>query len=1270
MQLIAGRDFAMIRMHAFIRSETHANPEAHANPSNRVASPRRASRSLTPLCGVLAGVAIAAGSVAPAQTAGAAGSGQAAQRILISQPVDERQRTVLTGNTHPLARPAFDRGAAPAGLPMQRMILVLERSAEQESALRSLLEEQQTKGSPNYSQWLTPDQFGKRFGLADSDLATVVAWLKSHGFQVGSVSRGGIGIEFSGTAGQVEEAFHTSIHKYEVNGGEHWANSGDPSIPAALTPAVKGVLTLHNFPRRPHSTIQGMPVRAAQGPPTPLPLFTFMSNRETYYGLGPTDFATIYNVLPLWNAGIDGTGQTIAIVGETNIHISDIEAFRSLFDLPARDPVVILNGPDPGVVGDEPEAVLDVSWSGAVAKNATIDLVVSASTETSAGVDLSALYIVDNNLAPVMSESYGDCEANLGNAGNAFYNALWQQAAAEGITVVISAGDGGSAGCDDFDSEAVAYDGLAVNGLASTPYNVALGGTDFDQNAATAPTYWSPVNNAITEASALGYIPETTWNDSCAGMGANQCLYSTNDLNIVGGSGGPSTCSTQDGSGNCLSGYSKPAWQAGTGVPEDGVRDLPDVSLFASPGFNGSFYIMCEADIDGPFGIPAPCSVTGLEFVGIGGTSASAPAFAGIMALVNQKAAAQGQSGRQGNANYVLYKLAAQSGASCNSSTAAAMGNSCIFYDITKGNDSVPCASGTPNCGTAPANGYGVLVDPNNRSNPAWTTTPGYDLATGLGSVNASNLVNAWSTATFAPTTTTLTNLSPVNLVHGQPVSVTATVAANSGSGTPTGSVALIAAPAGKSQGVDDFQLVNGVAAGTSTLLPGGTYNVTAHYAGDASFGASDSAPIQVTVGKEDSQTQATMLAFSEATWSFSSATTIPYGTIFFLRGDVTNSAGTPCAPNPQQTQVPCPTGSVSLTSNGKTLDAGSYPLNSLGYVEDQTLAPEFTALGSYSLQARYSGDTSYNSSTATLNATVTQAPTYPEMEIPELPADVTPNGEYQTAYSGELFHVVVPVYAWSILQAPTGVITILEDGNTPTGTISYIPRNGSFTGNYSSGLFYWAYLSGSLPVTIDTPGNYTFTSSYGGDAYYLPSQNSYSLTVAVVDTTFNIATPIPSMTIAAPGQTGTTTVTLNGVDNFAGPVTVTCVVPAAMTEATCTGANTDFAFNSTSATAQLTITTTAPSTYTVGRADGKGLYGFGALACVLLFWMPGGRRKRIPLALLLLVCLTGLGGCGGGGGTTITRTDPGTPPGTYTVNVTAVGMGITRTGTLAVTVQ
>ncbi len=1093
-----------------------------------------------------------------AQTAAAVASGSNTTGNLIAQPlivqpVDESRLTVLKGNTHPLTHHQTDLGTAPASLPMQRMLLVLKRSPEQELALRAMIDNQEDKNSFTYHKWLTPEQFGKQFGPTDSDLQIVTAWLQSRGFRVEAPSNGRTVIEFSGSASQVQQAFHTAIHRYQAkeNEEEHWANAGDPSIPSALAPAVKGVVSLHNFPRRSYATLLGTPMSVSPRQSAPLPLFTFTPQQTTYYGLGPTDFATIYNVLPLWNAGIDGTGQTIAIVGETNIHLSDVASFRSLFGLPANVPNIILNGPDPGVDGDETEALLDVSWSGAVAKNATIDLVVSASTESTLGVDLSALYIVDNNLAPVMSESYGECEATLGNAGNAFYNALWQQAAAQGITVLIAAGDSGSAGCDNFNTEYTAADGLAVSGFASTPYNVALGGTDFDQTPATASTYWNATNNATTGASAISYIPETPWNDSCAGLGFTQCLDDTNFLDIIAGSGGPSNCSTQDSGGTCVSGYSRPTWQTGTGVPSDGVRDLPDVSLFASNGFNNSFYILCQSDA-GFFGAET-CSLTDFTFLGVGGTSASAPTFAGIMALVNQKMAAQGSSARQGNANYVLYKLAAQNGASCDSSTVAVTGNSCIFYDITKGNNSVPCTFNSPNCGTAPINGYGVLVDPNNPGNPAWLATAGYDRATGLGSVNAANLVNGWSMVSFTPSTTTLTHLSPTSISHGQPVSISAMVAPQSGSGTPTGSVSLMASVAGGSVGAGVFPLNNGVASGTSTLLPGGTYNVTAHYAGDSKFGASDSSPIEVTVGKENSEVHETLVAFNEPTYSFQQiGSSIPYGTIFFLRSDVTDAAGASCAPNQQQTQVQCPTGSVSFTSNGKSLDAGSYALNTQGYTEDQTLASEFTALGSYALQAQYSGDNSYNSNATTLNATVTQGVTDTQISIGGLSPTYNGTTTVWIADSGQTFNIGAVVYAWSILQAPTGTLSIFENGS-PLSGLTYTPRNGSISGNYSTGVFQWAYLAGYPgPLTIDTPGNYIFTASYSGDSYYVASQSSYSIPVTVVDTTFNIASPISNVTIAAPGQSGTATVTLVNTDNFSAPINVTCTLPAAMTEATC----------------------------------------------------------------------------------------------------------------------
>ncbi|MCL5670481.1 MAG: S53 family peptidase, partial [Acidobacteria bacterium] len=433
---------------------------------------------------------------------------------------------------------------------------------------------------------------------------------------------------------------------------------------------------------------------------------------------------------------------------DSNINPQDVANFRSMFGLPPNPVHVILDGPDPGIIpGAETEADLDTEWAGAVATNTTIDLVVSESTETTAGIDLSALYIVDNNFAPVLNESYGICESWQGNSGNAFEAAIWQQAAAEGITVVVAAGDSGSAGCDSSYFENAATLGLAVSGNASTPYNVAVGGTDFDNPS----SYFSTTNNSTTQASAQSYVPEITWNDSCARSGQTTgcSTISHYGQDLAAGGGGQSNCALQDSSGNCTAGYAKPAWQSGTGVPADGLRDIPDVSLFSGFGLDGAFYIMCESDVKDTSGNgSASCSssISTLDFLAVGGTSVASPEFAGIMALVNQKT---GQ--RQGNANFVLYPLAAaaaKNNADCPSNPTAVNAPSCVFYDITQGhntsgsditpgNNSVSCVAGSPNCNAPVGYPDGILVYPEGSLTPAWTTNTGYDLATGLGSVNA-----------------------------------------------------------------------------------------------------------------------------------------------------------------------------------------------------------------------------------------------------------------------------------------------------------------------------------------------------------------------------------------------------------------------------------------------------------------------------------------------------------------------------------------------------
>jgi hypothetical protein len=923
---------------------------------------------------------------ARAQTTAAQSAAEQTKRVpaRVTETVDDTNRVALRGNVHPHARAEFDRGAVADAQPVTRIMLLFQRSAEQEAALRQLMEEQQAKGTANYHAWLTPDDFGKKFGPADADVQAVTDWLTSRGFQNIKVGKGKTVVEFSGNVGQVRNAFGTEIHKYNVNGKEHFANVSNPQIPAALAPVLRGVVALHNFRPEPMYHRLGTFQRNAKTGEVK-PALTFTDVNGTFYAMGPADFATIYNIPNT----ATGAGQSIAIVGQSNINMQDVTAFRSIFGLPAYSPGqlnVILNGPDPGLVsGDEGESDLDVEWAGAVAPAATIDFVVTESTDTdaTAGIDGSALYIVENNVAPILSESYGACESGLGTAGNAFYNALWQQAAAEGITVVISAGDNGSAACDN--PANAASGGVAVSGLASTPFNVAMGGTDFD-DANNQTTFWNAANTSTAPPvppSAKNYIPETTWNDSCAGTGITGCagLSSTAiSLNSVAGSGGPSSVYT---------GSLKPSWQTGLG---DTARDLPDVSLFSSDGQNKSFYIVCQSDQDipGDTGCDLNKFVTTSpfhDFQAVGGTSAATPTFAGIVALINQKLATAGNpTPRQGNVNYVLYGLA-KTGANVCNSTGNALPNACVFNDVTKGNVSVACVAGKANCSnvSTAANQFGAMATIKGGTIPAFNATAGYDLATGLGSVNVANLLTKWAAPTLVGTTTTLTGPSTGTI--GAAATFTGTVAKSSGTATPTGLVLLEDQTTGVSMASVPLP-ASGAFTITTTFLPAAAapYNVIAHYGGDGTFAASDSAAVPITVPKQNSNVVVSFVTASGAITT--AAQNIAYGSPYILRVDVTNSSGTPCEnATTGAVSFVCPTGSVQLLSNGSPLN--DFPsaqnanvtsvanLNDRGFAEDQ---PIQLAPGTYSITASYTANanSSYNSSSTsnTLSVTVGKATT------------------------------------------------------------------------------------------------------------------------------------------------------------------------------------------------------------------------------------------------------------------------------------------------------
>ncbi len=781
----------------------------------------------------------------------------------IVNPIDETQLVTLKGTVHPLANARNDRGVAPDSLQLNRMHLVLKRSASQESALRQLISEMNTPGSANYHKWLTPDQFGAQFGPSDQDVTAVTTWLTGHGFNVSKVNPGKQTIEISGNVAQLRSAFHTQIHKYAVNGETHFANTSDPQIPAALAPVVGGFVSLNNFHVKSYAKPLG---KASYDPKTDraTPQWTIGGGTVATdnFALAPGDFAVQYDLNPLYAQGINGNGQTIAIINESNINIDLVNQFRSLFGLSVNPPQIIIDGNDPGVDGvnnpDGPnyasvEAYLDVEWAGAVAPNANVDLVISADTALQSGLILAAERAVYSNVAPVMSISFGSCEAGLGSS-NQFLSSLWEQAAAQGITVLVSAGDAGSAGCDNDNTESYAVSGQAVNGFASTPYNVAVGGTDFYYSdyatgAASAANYWTTTASNTTPAVSLkSPVPEQPWNDSQFGFNIFSVYSESGNTatSIAGGGGGASNaavCSTNtynSTTGACtgaLSGYPKPSWQVATGVPADNVRDLPDVSLFAANGYNNSYYAICATDGD-----CQPVSSGVVQIYGVGGTSASTPAFAGIMALVNQR------YGPQGQAATVLYPLYAQYPAS--------------FHDVTVGTNTVPCEFAptvTTNCiaAASPIVLSGITEGQiGTGTTPGYKATTGYDLASGLGTIDANQLVTNWGKVKLATTTTTMTptpaNSVPLTAIpHGTSVAIAGTV---SGTGNPTGQVALVADSTEPSeQGQTFFPLSGGAYSGSTTTLPGGTYNIWAQYGGDATNAFSASAKTQITVMPETS---------------------------------------------------------------------------------------------------------------------------------------------------------------------------------------------------------------------------------------------------------------------------------------------------------------------------------------------------------------------------------------------------------------------------------
>jgi uncharacterized protein (TIGR03437 family) len=628
-----------------------------------------------------------------------------AQPDRISKPIDTSRVVVLGRGTNPNARSIDDQGAVDPSMEIAYATLYLKPSSTQQAALETLLADQQNPASPNFRGWLTPEEFADRFGISGGDIAKLVSWLQGEGMQVNEVARGRRWIMFSGSAASVGGAFHTEFHRYVTKTETHFANVTAPSIPESLQDVVSAVGGFDDYDLTPSN---GKNLQVAG------PDFTSISGAHF---LSPSDISTIYD-LP---AGFDGTGQKIAVIGNSDINLADIQNFRTAFGLPPNVPQLMLTGPDPMSTANLSESDIDLEWSGAVAQNATIIYVYARSVNT------AAQYAVDQRVAPIITMSYGGCE----QASTPVLQPIAQQANAEGITWVASTGDVGAAGCERQEELPQASKGLAVQIPASIPEITAVGGTEFND---TTGKYWNPTDNA-NGGSAISYIPEMGWNDSLA--------YS-----YLASSGGGASIF-----------FPKPSWQTGPGVPNDGARDIPDIALSASWDHDG--YITYTGGGSGIYG----------------GTSVATPEFAGLLAIMNQYLLSKGAISTPGlgNVNPTLYHLA-QSVPSA-------------FHDITTGNNIVPCVQDTANC----LNGsFG------------YNAGPGYDLVTGLGSIDANNLMTNWSTG--IPTVTTLTATPGTILFNGGNVQLTATVTASSG--VPSGTV--------------DF-LYNDTSLGTGTLAASGT---------------------------------------------------------------------------------------------------------------------------------------------------------------------------------------------------------------------------------------------------------------------------------------------------------------------------------------------------------------------------------------------------------------------------------------------------------------
>jgi subtilase family serine protease len=1093
----------------------------------------------------------------------------------ITTVVDDAERTTIHG-THPVvARTEDDAGRVPLASKLRGLSIAFSRTPAQEADLHALLTAQQDPSSPLYHQWLTPDDFGARFGLGDSDIAKVQSWLEKHGFTVESVSRSKNRISFSGTVEQVEAAFGTEMHYYKVNGETHFAPSRDVSVPAALSSVVETVTNLSTF--RPKSHISSRGPRRAISP-------DFTSNQSGNHFLTPNDVATIYDINPAHKAGYNGAGQSIAVVGQSAIVLSDIEHFQTAAGFAVKDPTLVLV-PNTGTAtvrsGDESESDLDLEYTSTIANGATIYFVYVGSNANNNVFD-SIQFAVTNRTAPIISVSYGLCETALGSSGYSSLNPVLAQAASQGQSVIVASGDSGSTDCyGEAGLTTAQQQAIAVDFPASSQYVTAMGGTEFPAAdvASTNTTYWQAASGSDLVSSALSYIPEQVWNDdSTAGLSS--------------GGGGVSTLT------------SRPSWQTGVpGIPSGTFRFVPDISLTSSP--NNAGYLFCSSDTS--IGVTGSCTngfrdSNNVNLTVAGGTSFAAPIFAGMLAVINDKLNSTGQ----GVINSTLYTLAA------NSATYAS-----AFHDITSGGNQ--CTAGTSICSTAGASEY-----------PA---TPGYDEASGLGSVDLFNLMTAWpgSSSSLVPSKTSL-SAATMTPAAGASDAITVTVASASTSSTATPTGTLTVNVDGTLQ-TSSLALVSGSATYNFSSTTSGAHVIAATYSGDSTY-ASSTGSLTVTVPSPPlamAQSVTTTANTPKAitltatpgtpgdTLTYVIVTNPAHGT---LSGTVPNVTYTPATGylgpdsfsfDVTENGVASNTATVSITvaaappppvANNQSLSTNknsaiAITLTGTPGTSGDTLAfaiatnpTQGTVSGTppnitYTPTTGYVGPDSFTFNVTESNGATSTTPGTVSINVVQAPpvaSKTTLSAATSTPAPGasDAISITVASASASSTTTPTGTLTIAVDGTTQTPSLTLTNGSASYTfsataaGAHSIAAAYsgdsnYSASSGSLTVTVTAPppvaSKTTLSAATSTPAPGASDAISITVTSASASST---TTPTGTLTIAVDGTAQTPSLTLT---NGSATYTFSATAAGAHSIAAAYSGDSNYAASSGS----LTVTVTAP---------------------------------------------------------------------------------------------